>query len=121
MKAGEFDRKGRNDHIENFFKPDALLCLKVFAACANFPIHETSRIRIFLPPRREERQVLINIVFFFAAFACLREILRFFWLRLRRARFSAVVSTGLFPRLFLGGIRSGNLSRNEAFRDISRL
>jgi hypothetical protein len=64
MKAGVFDRKGRNDHIENFFKPYALLCLKVFAACANFPIHETSRIRIFLPPRREERQVRTNIVFF---------------------------------------------------------
>ena len=28
MKAGVFDRKGRNDHIENFFKPYALLCLK---------------------------------------------------------------------------------------------
>ena len=64
MKAGVFDRKGRNDHIENFFKPYALLCLKVFAACANFPIHETSRIRIFLPPRREKRRVRINIVFF---------------------------------------------------------
>jgi len=31
------------------------------------------------------------LFFFFAAFASLREIFRFFWLRLRRARFSAVV------------------------------
>jgi hypothetical protein len=38
------------------------LCLKVFAACVNFPIYEASRIRIFLPPRREERQVRINII-----------------------------------------------------------
>jgi hypothetical protein len=38
------------------------LCLKVFTACVNLPIYETSRIRIFLPPRREERQVRINII-----------------------------------------------------------
>ena len=27
MKARVFDRKGRNDHIENFFKPYALLTM----------------------------------------------------------------------------------------------
>ena len=52
MKAGVFDRKGRNDHIENFFKPYGLLCLKVFAACANFSIHETSRILLVAAPPR---------------------------------------------------------------------
>jgi len=41
-----------------------LLCLKVFAACVNFPTYETSQIRIFVPPRREERQVRINIISF---------------------------------------------------------
>ena len=41
-----------------------LLCLKVFAAYVNFPTNETSRIRISFPPRREERQVRINIISF---------------------------------------------------------
>src|SRR5262249_10493053 len=41
-----------------------LLSLKVFAVCVNFPTYETSRIRIFVPPRREERQVRINIISF---------------------------------------------------------
>jgi hypothetical protein len=30
----------------------------------DFPTYETSRIRIFVPPRREERQVRINIISF---------------------------------------------------------
>ena len=61
------------------------LCLKVFAACVNFPIYEASRIRIFLPPRREERQESDKYYFsFFAAFASLREISRLFWLRRSR-------------------------------------
>ncbi len=54
-----------------FFAIFVPLRLKVFAACANFSTHETSRIGIFLPPRRKERHVRINI-FFLAAFAFLR-------------------------------------------------
>ena len=56
-------------------------------------IYEASRIRIFLPPRREERQESDKYYFsFFAApstslrtcFASLREISRLFWLRRSR-------------------------------------
>ena len=75
------------------------LCLKVFAACVNFPIYEASRIRIFLPPRREERQVRINIISLslrplrrrsghaslrLRSGHALREISRLFWLRRSR-------------------------------------
>ena len=53
-----------NEFLNNKFSDlcELCLCLKVFAACVNFPIYEASRIRIFLPPRREERQVRINII-----------------------------------------------------------
>ena len=61
------------------------LWLRVFVGCANFWRHETFRIRILLPPRRQQRQAQNNISLFFAAFASLREILRFFWFRLCRA------------------------------------
>ena len=54
------------------------LWLRVFVGCADFWRHETFRIRIWLPPRRHERQVQNNISLFFAAFASLREILRFY-------------------------------------------
>src|SRR5262249_28721937 len=40
-------------HNSNFHF--VLLCLKICVAWANFPRYETSRIRIFLPPRRQER------------------------------------------------------------------
>ena len=69
-----------NECLNKQFSDLCELCLylKVFAACVNLPIYETSRIRIFLPPRREERQVRIKYYFsFFAAFA---GNIRFFWL-----------------------------------------
>src|SRR5882724_4448608 len=55
-RVNEFSNRKFSDLCE------LCLCLKVFAACVNFPIYEASRIRIFLPPRREERQVRINII-----------------------------------------------------------
>jgi len=83
-----------------------LLWLRVFVGCANFWRHETFRIRILLPPRRQERQVQNNISLFFAAFASLREILRFFWLRLCRA---GIFATFVVNVLFLFGCGSAAL------------
>src|SRR3970040_1982922 len=76
--------------------------MRVFVGWANFWRHETLRIRILLPPRRQERQVQNNISLFFAAFASLREILRFFWLRLCRA---GIFATFVVNVLFLFWLR----------------
>jgi hypothetical protein len=107
----------KTSHLPTSLSALRTIWLRVFAACANFPINETSRNRIFLPPRREERQVRIDVVFFFAAFAslrlcsghALREIFRFSWSRLSRAR-SFVVMTPLAQRLFLSSQFAPSLS-----------
>ena len=62
----EIAPRGRkvNEGLDKKFSDlcELCLCLKVFPACVNLPIYKASRIRIFLPPRREERQVRINII-----------------------------------------------------------
>ena len=115
-------------------KKRVLLRLKVFATCANVPIHETSRIRIFLPPRREEREVRINVFSFslrplpfdpaqggeFIEPTSLREIFRFFWLQLRRARPFVVNSHSGFaaaPRSPRRRARSGVLAAESPRRN----
>jgi hypothetical protein len=63
------------------FVPFVLLCLKVFATCANFPVVYTSwlqALRIILAPRRQEpKENYLPISPNLAPFASLRESLRF--------------------------------------------
>jgi hypothetical protein len=65
--------KGSDILIINFVL-FVLLSLKVFAACANFPVVRGYQNGDLLAPRRQERQV--RKFNFFAAFAPLREIIR---------------------------------------------
>ena len=96
-------------------KMRVLLCLKVFAACANFPSSVTLQDGDLLAPSRKTPSSE-TFSFYLCAFASLREIFRFFWLRLRRAR--AIVSS--FHSLCLvANMDQGSGARRERQRRLN--
>jgi hypothetical protein len=74
------------------FAPFALVCLKVFGACANFPRTQDSGTQMFTRAKTPRTQSSESV--FLASFAPLREKIRI-WLRHCRAKFFAIKF--LFP------------------------